>query len=56
MDTQHKTDNIDVAVEYLQLKGYGFNMDTAKRNAKGELTAIYLGIEIAGFAIHLVQK
>jgi len=51
-----KTDNIDAAVEYLQLKGYGFSMDTAKRNAKGELTAIYLGIEIAGFAIHLVRK
>jgi len=51
-----KTDNIDAAVEYLQSKGYAFDMDTAKRNTKGELKAIYLGIGIGGFAIHLVQK
>jgi len=31
-------------------------VDTAKRNTKGELKVIYLGIEIGGFAIHLVQK
>ena len=30
--------------------------DTAKKDAKGKTAAIYLKDEIAGFAIHLVQK
>ena len=30
--------------------------DTAKRDAKGNLKAIYLKEEFGGFALHLVQK
>ena len=33
-----------------------FNEESAKRDAKGNLKAIYLKEEIGGFAVHLVQK
>ena len=36
--------------------GVKFNEESAKRDAKGALKAIYLDEEIGGFAVHLVQK
>ena len=33
-----------------------FNEETAKYDAKGNLTVIYLKGEVCGFAIHLVKK
>lgn len=52
----YKTNYIDRAVAYLKAKGYKFNEESAKYDAKGKLKAIYLEEEIGGFAIHLVQK
>ena len=48
--------SVDRAVAYLERQGFAFNPDTAKKDAKGKTAAIYLKDEIAGFAIHLVQK
>lgn len=50
-----RTRFIDRAVRYLEAKGIAFNPDSAKRDAKGKLKAIYLQDEIGGFAVHLVQ-
>ncbi len=50
------TNSIGRAIAFLERKGFVFNQDSAKRDAKGKLTAIYLEEEIAGFAVHLVQK
>lgn len=44
------------AQAFLERQGFAFNEDSAKRNATGKLAAIYLKDEIAGFAVHLVQK
>jgi 2-dehydro-3-deoxyphosphogluconate aldolase/(4S)-4-hydroxy-2-oxoglutarate aldolase len=41
---------------YLERAGFSFLPETARTNAKGALIAIYLKDEIAGFAVHLVQK
>ncbi|MBQ7353313.1 MAG: bifunctional 4-hydroxy-2-oxoglutarate aldolase/2-dehydro-3-deoxy-phosphogluconate aldolase [Clostridia bacterium] len=46
----------DRARAYLEKMGIEFNEDTAKYDAKGNLTVIYLKEEICGFAIHLVKK
>ena len=52
-----KTNYIERAVNYLSIVlGVEFNEESAKRDAKGNLKAIYLKEEIGGFAIHLVQK
>lgn len=52
-----KTNYIERAVNYLNtVLGVEFNEESAKRDAKGNLKAIYLKEEIGGFAIHLVQK
>lgn len=52
-----RTNYIDRAVNYLEsVLGFEFAEDTAKYDAKGNLKAIYLAEEIAGFAVHLVQK
>lgn len=45
------------AVHYLEtVLGVEFDENTAKRDDKGNLKAIYLKEEIGGFAVHLVQK
>ena len=49
------TNSVDRAVNYLESQGVEFNMDSAKYK-DGKLTAIYLKEEVAGFAVHLVQK
>lgn len=52
-----RTNYIDRAVNYLgSVLGVTFDEESAKRDAKGALKAIYLQEEIAGFAVHLVQK
>ena len=52
-----RTNYIDRAVNYLEnVLGVEFDAESAKRDAKGTLKAIYLKEEIGGFAVHLVQK
>ena len=48
--------SVDRAVAYLERRGFAFNERSAKKDAKGKLSAIYLRDEVAGFAVHLVQK
>lgn len=47
---------IERAMYHLQKQGVIFDMDTAKYDSAGNLAAVYLKGEIAGFAIHIVQK
>lgn len=49
------TNDIRRAVSYLKMKGISVLPETAKES-DGNLKAIYLDQEIAGFAIHLLQK
>lgn len=51
-----KTNYIDRAVNYLEYRGFQFDQDSAKYDAKGNLAAIYLKEDFGGFAVHLVQK
>jgi len=52
-----RTNYIDRAVNYLEsVLKVEFNEESAKRDDKGNLKAIYLKEEIGGFAIHLAQK
>ena len=51
-----RTNYIERAVNYLEGQGYTFDYDTVKKDAKGNMKAIYLKDEVGGFAIHLVQK
>jgi 2-dehydro-3-deoxyphosphogluconate aldolase/(4S)-4-hydroxy-2-oxoglutarate aldolase len=51
-----KTNYIDRAVFHLKLRGFEFNMDTARYDDKGNLKTIYLKDEYGGFALHLFQK
>ena len=46
----------DRARAYLERMGIEFNEETAKYDAKGNLTVIYLKGEVCGFALHLVKK
>ena len=41
---------------YLERMGVEFNEETAKYDAKGNLTIVYLKDEVCGFALHLVKK
>ncbi len=47
--------NIDRAVAYLERKGVKTKPETAKEK-DGKLVAVYLDVEVGGFAIHLLQK
>ncbi len=52
-----RTNYIERAMNYMStVLGAEFDESTAKRDAKGNLKAIYLKEEIGGFAVHLVQK
>lgn len=51
-----RTNYIERAVNYLESQGYTFDYDSVKKDAKGNMKAIYLTGEVGGFAIHLVQK
>lgn len=50
-----KTNDISRAISYLQRKNISVLSDTAKEK-DGKLMAIYLDMDISGFAIHLLQK
>lgn len=50
------TNFIGRAVAWLESAGVGVDSATAKKDASGNLVAVYLKEEIAGFAIHLLQK
>lgn len=50
------TNYIERAVYHLERQGVVFDEGTAKKDDKGNLKAIYMEGEIAGFAVHLVQK
>lgn len=49
------TNSVARAINYLENKGYEFDMQTAKYQGD-VLTAVYFKQEIGGFAIHLVNK
>ncbi len=49
------TINISRAVAYLERKGARMKPETAKEK-DGKLVAVYLDVEVGGFAIHLLQK
>lgn len=49
------TNNVERAVSYLESQGFEFNKETEKY-VDNKLFAIYFKNDIAGFAIHLVQK
>lgn len=51
-----RTNYIDRAKYHMELQGFEFDASTAKKDAKGNLAAIYLKGELGGFAVHLVQK
>ena len=52
-----RTNYIERAMNYMTtVLGVEFDESTARRDAKGNLKAIYLKEEIGGFAVHLVQK
>ncbi|MDD4495078.1 MAG: bifunctional 4-hydroxy-2-oxoglutarate aldolase/2-dehydro-3-deoxy-phosphogluconate aldolase [Eubacteriales bacterium] len=48
--------SIKRAIAYLKRCGFEFNESSVKKNPKGEMVAIYLKDEVAGFAVHLVQS
>lgn len=50
------TNYINRAIAYLQSLGIEMDMETAKRDSSGKITAVYLEQEFGGFAIHLLQK
>lgn len=50
------TNSINKAVAHMQALGIKFDMDGAKRDSGGKITAVYLEQEIGGFAVHLLQK
>jgi 2-dehydro-3-deoxyphosphogluconate aldolase/(4S)-4-hydroxy-2-oxoglutarate aldolase len=50
------TNSVKRGVAFLERKGLAFNPDSVKTDARGAMAVIYLRDEIAGFAVHLVQK
>lgn len=51
-----KTNHIVRAIHFLSAKGFKVDKTTYKRNQSGNIVAAYFEREIAGFAIHLLQK
>jgi 2-dehydro-3-deoxyphosphogluconate aldolase/(4S)-4-hydroxy-2-oxoglutarate aldolase len=51
-----KTNSIVRAVHFLSEKGFEIDKTTYKRNQSGNIVAAYFEREIAGFAMHLLQK
>ena len=50
------TINVNRAVYQLKLQGIEADMSSAKYDADGRMTVVYLKDEIGGFAVHLVEK
>jgi 2-dehydro-3-deoxyphosphogluconate aldolase/(4S)-4-hydroxy-2-oxoglutarate aldolase len=49
------TTSVERAIYHLQRRGVKLDMSTARLDAKGKPTFVYLAEEIGGFAYHLVQ-
>ncbi|AEF85750.1 khg/kdpg family aldolase/carbohydrate kinase, pfkb family [Treponema primitia ZAS-2] len=50
------TNSLLRAIAWFERQGIKFNPGSAKKDNKGNITVIYLEEEIAGFAVHLVQR
>ena len=50
-----KTANIARATACLERIGVAINWDSAKKDANGNMVAVYLAAEFGGFAVHLLQ-
>ena len=50
------TNSVTRAVYQLQAMGVQVDLDTAKFDADGRMTVVYLKDEFSGFAVHLVEK
>ncbi len=50
-----RTNNVDRAVAFLASKGIGIIPETAGYDENGNMKYVYLDVEIAGFALHLVK-
>ena len=50
------TNNMERAMHQLEFQGVKFREETIKKDAKGNIKAVYLDLDINGFAIHLIQK
>jgi len=50
------TNSVERAMYQLKMQGVGFREETIKKDAKGNIKAIYLDIDVNGFALHLLQK
>ena len=50
------TNHMERAMYQLSTNGMEFLEDTAKKDAQGNIKAIYLDMDFAGFAVHLIQK
>jgi 2-dehydro-3-deoxyphosphogluconate aldolase/(4S)-4-hydroxy-2-oxoglutarate aldolase len=50
------TNSISRAVDYLERAGAAFDHSNAKKDAKGNVFAVYLKDEVLGFGVHLVQR
>lgn len=49
------TNNITRAIAWMTRKGVGIRKETAKEK-DGKMIAVYLDLEVSGFALHLLQK
>ena len=50
------TNNIERAMYQLETQGVKFREETVKKDIKGNIKAVYLDMDINGFALHLIQK
>jgi 2-dehydro-3-deoxyphosphogluconate aldolase / (4S)-4-hydroxy-2-oxoglutarate aldolase len=50
-----KTNSLPRAIAYLERAGIAFDYESAKKDPKGNITALYLKEEVLGFALHLVS-
>lgn len=50
------TSDIEGAISALQARGASFLNDTRKFGPDGYLQAVYIDMEVGGFAVHLVQR
>lgn len=50
-----ETPDIPAAIAYFASKGIGIRENSAVKNADGEITLVYLDLEIGGFAFHLAK-
>lgn len=48
-------EDMPAAIRYFEEKGIGVLYESAVRNSAGEITLIYLDLDILGFAFHLVN-